>query len=219
MKMTACYGCISGCTRFIYQAESGRTYKSFCQAGGVYMGQAMRYYGPEKGAEANRRAGRLCDEYGLDTAILSSMMGWLDQCYRAGILNDTETGLPLSRMGSIEFIETLVKKMSYREGFGDILAQGVPRAAKLIGKGSGQLRSASMLSKSGEGYDYDPRLMVVNTLSYMTEPRRAVHLHHATNLVLNRWVNWTENKWKDAFLSTERLNDIAEKYWGTLDAW
>lgn len=35
MKLTACYGCISGCTRFIYQAENGRTFKSFCQAADV----------------------------------------------------------------------------------------------------------------------------------------------------------------------------------------
>ncbi len=107
------------------------------------MGPAMKYYGMEKRAEANRLAGRLCDEYGIDTAVLSSMLSWLEECYQAGILNDKEMGIPLSRIGSVEFIETLIKKVSYREGFGDILAQGVLRAAKLVGKGSGQLRSAS----------------------------------------------------------------------------
>jgi aldehyde:ferredoxin oxidoreductase len=218
MKLTSCYGCISGCTRFIYRAENGRQYKSFCQAAGVYMGQAMKYYGMEKGAEANRLAGRLCDEYGLDTAILSSILGWLAQCHQSGILNDAETGIPISRMGSIEFIETLVRKISNREGFGDILAGGVLRAARHIGRGSGELRSASTLSRSGESYEYDPRLMLANALSYATEPRRAVHLHHATNLPLNRWINWTDNKWKDAFLTTDVLRDIAEKYWGGVDA-
>jgi aldehyde:ferredoxin oxidoreductase len=218
MKLTSCYGCISGCTRSIYRADNGRIYKSFCQAAGVYMGPAMKYYGMEKGAEANRLAGRLCDEYGIDTAVLSSMLGWLEQCYKAGILSDTETGMPLSKMGSVEFIDTLIKKMSRREGFGDILAQGVLRATKHIGKGAEQLRSAYTLSKSGESYEYDPRMMLTNALSYATEPRRAVYLHHATNLPLNRWVNWTENKWKDAFLSTEVLHNIAETYWGGIDA-
>ncbi len=218
MKLTACYGCISGCTRFVYQAENGRTFKSFCQAADVYMGPAMKYYGVEKGSKANLLAGRLCDKYGLDTVVMSSLIGWLAECYQTGILSDEETGLPLSKIGSVEFIETLVEKLSRREGFGDILAQGVIRAAKHIGKGSGQLGSASTLTKSGESFEYDPRLMLANALSYATEPRRAVHLHHATNLPLNRWLNWTEKKWKDAFLTTEILRDIAEKYWGGADA-
>lgn len=217
MKMTSCYGCISGCTRFIYKVDSGRTYKAFCQAAGVYMGMAMKYYGREKGMEVNQLAGRLCDEYGLDTAVLSSMLNWLEQCHQAGILND-DSGIPFSRMGSEEFIDALIKKMSFREGFGDILAQGIIRASKIIGKGSGHLRSAATLMRSGESFEYDPRLMLTNALSYATEPRRAVHLHHATNLVLNRWVNWTEHKWPDAFMSTEVLHDIADKYWGSLEA-
>ena len=218
MKLTSCYGCISGCTRFIYQAENNHTFKSFCQAAGVYLGPAMKYYGVEKGAEANLLAGRLCDKYGLDTVVLSSLIGWLEQCYQTGILSDEETGLPLSKIGSVEFIETLVEKLSRREGFGDILAQGVLRATEYIGKGSGQLSGAYTLSRSGETFEYDPRLMLANALSYVTEPRRAVHLHHATNLPLNRWLNWTENKWKDAFLTTEILRDISEKYWGGVDA-
>ncbi len=217
MKMTSCYGCISGCTRFIYKADNGRTYKSFCQAAGVYMGPAMKYYGREKGMEANRWAGRLCDEYGIDTAVLSSMLNWLEQCYQAGIVND-DSGIPFSRMGSVEFIEALIKQMSFREGLGDVLAQGVLRASGIIGQGAGQLHSAATLMRSGESFEYDPRLMLVNTLSYATEPRRAVHLHHATNLPLNRWVNWTENKWPDAFMSTEAFHDLAEKYWGGPDA-
>jgi aldehyde:ferredoxin oxidoreductase len=218
MKLTSCYGCISGCTRFIYKAENGHTFKSFCAASGVYMGPAMKYYGPEKGAEASLLAGRLCDKFGLDTITLSPLINWLDQCYQAGILSDKETGLPLSRIGSVEFIETLVRQLCLREGFGDILAQGVIRAAKYVGRGSEQLLSVKSLSRSGEGYEYDPRLMLANAISYATEPRRAVHIHHAVVLPLSRWFNWTEQKWKDAFLNTDILRDIAEKYWGGPDA-
>jgi aldehyde:ferredoxin oxidoreductase len=218
MKLTACYGCISGCTRFAYRAENGRTFKSFCQAAGVYMGPARKYYGVEKGTDANLLAGRLCDKYGLDTAVLSPMIGWLEQCYLNGILTDEETRLPLSKIGSVEFIEALVNKLSRRDGFGDVLAQGVMRAARHIGKGSGQLLSATSLTRSGESFDYDPRLILANALTYATEPRRAVHVHHATVLPLARWVNWTEKRWKDAFLTTEILRDIAEAYWGGVDA-
>ena len=218
MKLTSCYGCISGCTRFVYRGENARDFKSFCQASGVYIGPATKYYGVEKAAYANMLAGRLCDEYGLDTAVLSPMIDWLEQCYRHGILSDEKTGLPLSKIGSVEFIEALVNKLCCREGIGDILAQGVKRAARQIGKGSGELYSASSLSRSGESFDYDPRLILANALTYATEPRRAVHIHHATALPLRRWVNWSEHKWKDAFLSTEVLRGIAVQYWGGVDA-
>jgi hypothetical protein len=36
--LTACYGCISGCSRRTYEAEDRRKYKSFCQATLIYLG-------------------------------------------------------------------------------------------------------------------------------------------------------------------------------------
>jgi aldehyde:ferredoxin oxidoreductase len=215
MRLTSCYGCISGCTRWTYDAENGNHFKSFCQASGIYIGPASKYYGD--GSEANLLAGRLCDKYGLDTVVMSPLITWLDECYKAGILSESETGLPLSRIGSIEFIETLVRILSLREGFGDVLARGVLRAAEVIGKGSGELLSATSLTRAGENHDYDPRLILANLLTYATEPRRAVHLHHATVIPLKRWLNWTES-WKDAGLSTEVLRDIAENFWGSRES-
>ena len=213
MNLTSCYGCISGCTRFAYRAEDERTYKSFCQASGVYIGPAMRYYGKSAGADVNLLAGRLCDRYGIDTAVLSPMIDWLERCYQQGILGEDETGLPLSRVGSVEFITVLVNKLCRREGFGDVLAGGVARAAREIGKGS-DLIGALALGRSGESMDYDPRLILANAIGYATEPRRAVHIHHATVLPLKRWLNWTEKRWKDAFLTTQILSDLAQEQWG-----
>jgi len=74
----------------------------------------------------------------------AALIEWLNLTYQAGILSEAETGLPLSRMGSIEFLETLVKKICYREGFGNILADGTIRAAQRVGKGS-----EKFLSKAG----------------------------------------------------------------------
>ena len=54
---------------------------------------------------------------------MQPMIEWLENCYGEGILNENNTGLPLSKMGSAEFIETLTRKIALREGFGDVLAQ------------------------------------------------------------------------------------------------
>ena len=69
-------------------------------------------------------AADLIHKYTLDSFVMEAMIQWLGKCYDAGILTEEETGLPLSKIGSPEFIETLVRKISLREGFGDVLAQG-----------------------------------------------------------------------------------------------
>ncbi len=215
IRFTACYGCISGCTRGTYEAEEGHQFKVLCQAGGVYMGPAMKY-SAQDGPEVNRLANRLCDKYGLDTSVLSSMIAWLDRCYAAGILNDHDTGLPISQIGSAAFIENLIHKLSYREGFGDILARGTLQAADCIGKNSRTLLEPLLTSRSNEGKDHDPRLILVNSLLCALEPRRPIQLVHAQSLPLGRWINW-RNGWKDAFLSGKVIQEIAETYWGGPD--
>jgi aldehyde:ferredoxin oxidoreductase len=215
-KLFACYGCISGCDRAMYE-EGGKRYKSFCQSSAVYARPAREYFGENpEAAGVSRLATRLCDSYGLDTAVLAPMIDWLIKCHSAGILNEAITGLPLSKAGSLEFIETLVKRIAYREGFGEVLAEGTTKAIEYAGKGS-ERYLGSGITRAGETGDYDPRLIIANAMIYATEPRRAIQLLHATALPLKRWINWLEG-WKDAFLTTEVLRGIAERFWGSREA-
>jgi aldehyde:ferredoxin oxidoreductase len=57
---------------------------------------------------------------------------WLDDSHQAGILTYENTGIPLSKLGSQEFIETLLAMIARRQGFGDILAQGLSQAAEAV---------------------------------------------------------------------------------------
>ena len=101
-RLKACYGCINGCDRQEFPDETGRKHKHFCQASAVYIEHAIKYNGLEKGLEVNREANRLSDQYGLDTAVLMPLIDWLSSCFNAGILTEEETGLSLSKIGSIE---------------------------------------------------------------------------------------------------------------------
>ncbi len=216
--LTACYGCISGCDRQEFPDETGKRYKHFCQSSSFYMLPVSIYYGEgEEAVRVNRLANRLCDQYGLDTAVLQPLIEWLAKCYEAGILGDQETGLPLSKIGSAEFIEKLVHDLSFKEGFGDILSMGALKAAGLVGRGSRRLLGSVISTRASETTDYDPRFMAVNGLIYATEPRRPIQLLHATSLPIARWVNWL-NGYEDAFLSTERLKEVARQFWGGDDA-
>jgi aldehyde:ferredoxin oxidoreductase len=212
-KISACFGCVRGCSRRSYEAENGRKFRSYCQSTMVYLGHALKYSQTE-GIEVSRLATRLCDKYGLDSMVMQPLIDWLNLCYQQGILSESETGLPLSKIGSAEFFETLVNKISYREGFGDILARGTIRAAEYVGKGSQKLLSkAGVATRTSEKGDYDPRLILANALIYATEPKKSILMLHAIAQPLRRWVNW-HNKLEGSFLSSEIYQDIAGKYWG-----
>jgi aldehyde:ferredoxin oxidoreductase len=214
-RMIACHGCISGCPRMTYEAEGNHKFKSYCQAGMVYFKPAQKYYG--KNTDVDKLAERLCDKYGLDTIILETMIVWLEKCYTAGILTEVETGLPLSKIGSLEFIETLVKKISFREEFGDILAQGTLKAARIVGKGSDNFLKNLIATRGSECLEYDLRLMLTNALFYATEPRRPITLLHAVAIPFRRWSHWHQGL-PGSLLSTEIWFDLARRYWGSLEA-
>ncbi len=212
---TACYGCIKGCTRGMYRTEDGRQFKFYCQATAVYRGPAAKYNG--NAGDIDKLATRLCDEYGLDTAVLQPMIEWLDRCYEAGLLNEQLTGLPMERIGSPEFIRELTRKLAFREGYGDVLAAGTFEAAARVGRDAVELIGTTIATRAGECRDHDPRLLPPNILIYATEPRRSVYLLHSTAFPLTRWLNWQAGA-DNAFLTTDILRTIAEREWGSRDA-
>ncbi len=205
-----CYGCPGGCFRKAYQ-EGGRKYKFFCQSVHVYW-QAAHEYGRD-GTNTALLATRLCDHYGLDTSIMQPMINWLALCYREGVLGEEETGLPLSRIGSAEFIEKLARKISFREGFGDLLAAGTIKAAKTIGQRAVELTAMEVSTPAGETRDYDPRLIPANALLYATEQRRPINQLHEMAHALWLWLKWWR-KDDDAFLSFDDLVTVAVNFWG-----
>lgn len=132
MKPAICFGCTPSarCARATYEAADGDKGKWMCQ-GEFYIQLGIDYYGELN--DVPFKASRLCDAYGLDISAVIPIIEWLSRCHSEGILTDSGTGIPISKIGSMEFIETLVKKISTRDGFGDILADGIYRAADSLG--------------------------------------------------------------------------------------
>lgn len=84
------------------------------------------------------KAHHLCSEYGLDQDNASGAIAWAMECYQRGILTRQDTdGLQLE-WGNHEVVMELLRRIAYREGIGDILAEGAKRAAEIIGGGSDQ---------------------------------------------------------------------------------
>jgi aldehyde:ferredoxin oxidoreductase len=211
LKREACFGCIGSCTgRFAYQAEDGTRGKVMCQSGMYYMRAAWKHYG--KRTEVPFFANRIADAYGFDTMVMDSIITLLFKGHRSGIFTDENTGLPLAQIGSLEFIEALAKKVSFREGIGDILAQGTTRAAEIIGQGAPDL-IADQISIGDHGPAYCPRLYITTGLFYATEPRQPIQNLHVISRPTLKWVSWL-GKNSDSHMSTDLVRWIARTYWG-----
>jgi aldehyde:ferredoxin oxidoreductase len=207
----ACYGCGIGCSRQIYNGKDGRLYKSLCQASDLYNEMTIRYYGEPSGERL--QATRLCDGYGIDTAIIQSMIEWLDACYQEGIVNEKNTGLPLSKVGSPEYIEKLTRMITYREGFGDKLARGTIAAAESIGTRAREMLSTFIATGGGEKRDYDPRLFITTALIYAMEPRRPIQQLHEVCSMLMMWIGQGGDKPGELF-TVENFRKVAGHIWG-----
>ena len=210
MKKEPCYGCLGRCARKVYEAADGRKGKFICHSAFFYQPWAERYYGDWN--DVPFYATKLCDNFGLDAVAIDLMISWLHGCYEAGILTDETTGIPLSRLGSLEFIEDLVRKVSLRDGFGDILAQGTEKAADVVGPGAKeQFEAAGYLSEPGY-HPYGPRLYITNALLYAMEPRIPIQQLHEVGLPLAKWAAWTMGLTN---VSSEVVRGVARRFWGS----
>jgi aldehyde:ferredoxin oxidoreductase len=213
-RSQACYGCGLGCTRQSY-IEEGKRFKCFCQAIDTYRLPAMDYY--HGWNEVILFAMRLCDQYGLDSSVMEPMIEWLAQCYKEGALTEEGTGLPLSKIGGPEFIESLTRKIATREGFGDLLAQGTRKAAELVGGRPREIVGDFIMNSASENKDYDPRVYLHNALIIATEPRRPIHQLHEGAIPALEWLKRSKGK-KGAYLTGEAVRKIAKRYWGSTAA-
>ncbi|NIS69499.1 MAG: hypothetical protein GTO12_11280, partial [Proteobacteria bacterium] len=81
-------------------------------------------------------ANDICNRHGLDTISTGCTIAFAIECFENGLISKQETeGIELT-WGNHQGIVALAEKMAKREGFGDVLADGVKVAAEKIGKGA-----------------------------------------------------------------------------------
>lgn len=78
----------------------------------------------------------LTNQLGLDGDNAAQVISWAFECYEKGLITKKETdGLELV-WGNYQVMIEMLKKLAYRVGFGDFLADGALKAAKKLGKNS-----------------------------------------------------------------------------------
>jgi aldehyde:ferredoxin oxidoreductase len=117
-------------------------------------------------------ADRLCDEYGLDTISVGVVIAFAMELFEKGLLtiNDTD-GIDL-RFGNHAAMVEMIRKIAYREGLGDILSDGVKKAAQRLGP---ETEPFAMHVKGLELPGYDVRGAKAHGLSYATAYTGADH--------------------------------------------
>jgi aldehyde:ferredoxin oxidoreductase len=109
---------------------------------------------------------RMADDYGVDAISLGNLIGFAMECHEKHVIDYAID------WGDFEAAKTLTKEIVFREGIGDLLADGVKRASEKIGKGSDKW---AMHVKGLEVSGYDCHSTPAMALSYGTSPIGAHH--------------------------------------------
>jgi len=127
------------------------------------------------------KANELCQKYSLDTISIGVTIGFAMECFEKGLLTERDTGGGPLRFGDSNAMLHMVELIARREGIGDILAEGVRRAAEKISNGAEKL---AVHVKGQEVPMHEPRLKKALGLGYAVSPTGPDHINnmHDTGL-------------------------------------
>jgi len=98
-----------------------------------------QFYDWQLGFEAGFEIAKLANDWGLNHwELLFGLYPWLRDCWRAGILDNLD-GLPIDLNDPSFWVESM-RRIAFREGIGDVLAEGGWRAQEKLGWGQDQAR-------------------------------------------------------------------------------
>lgn len=94
------------------------------------------------------------DKLGFDTNEAGYLISMVLECYEKGIISKKDTdGLEMT-WGNVPAISAMLKKIAHREGLGNVLAEGVMRAAKQIGGEAPNFGVHAMKGLAPRGHDH-----------------------------------------------------------------
>src|SRR5215467_12572451 len=100
----------------------------------------------------NTRLDRAC----LDVNEFGWVCGWVMECMEKGYLTEKQVGFRLN-WGDVDGAYKLIQMISHRQGFGDLLAEGVKRASEKIGGEAAKCAVYTMKGASPRGHDHRGR--------------------------------------------------------------
>lgn len=225
-KRRGCYACPIRCKRGIALDDPK-------------YGVDSRYGGPEYETmsalgtnlkiidlKAIAKANEICNRYCLDTISTGMTIAFACECFQEGIISKADTdGLEL-RFGDADLMIQLLEMIARREGFGDLLAEGVARLAK-----KWQVEDAAcMLAVKGQEISmHDPRVKVGVGIGFAVSTYGADHMTAAHDNVFVDEKSFALNSVKPlgiykpmpaTEITAEKVRNykILENFWRALDS-
>ena len=136
VKRTACWHCPVACKGRMKEGTGDYKYPADTHRPEYETAAAFGAMCLNNNAEAIAMATHICNAYGLDTISTGTIIAFAMECYEHGIITKKDTdGIELT-WGNHRAMIAMTQKIATREGFGDVLADGVKAAAERIGKGA-----------------------------------------------------------------------------------
>ncbi len=172
VKSKACFACTIPCSRYLVVSDP--RFPELRLEGPEFeplAGFTVRVGNPD--LALGLKCVDLANRYGLDAIALSEVISWAMECYQRGLLSREEAdGLDLT-WGNGETVLALIHQVAHREGLGDLLADGVRRAAERLGRGS---EAYALHGKGLEVFQADIRSIKAYGLGNAVASRGADHL-------------------------------------------
>lgn len=174
LKNEGCYACPVRCKRVVHGTE----YNLDPSYGGPEY-ETIGGFGSICGISdlpAISKAHEMCNYYGIDTISTSVAIGFAMECYEKGIITDKDTGGLKLEWGNIDAMLKMIDMIANREEIGELLGEGIAKAAKVLGQGSEKF---AMEVKGQEFAAHDPRGKTGVGLGFAISPTGADHLEIA----------------------------------------
>ena len=118
------------------------------------------------------KGNEICNAASLDTISAGGVIAFCMECYERKLLTKEQTdGIELT-WGNAGAMVQCIQKIIQREGFGNVLAEGINAVARWVGKGSEEF---AIQVKGLDPGQHEPRLMPSMGLGFMVNPHGADH--------------------------------------------
>ena len=171
-RHATCYRCAVGCKRVVETAEP---YFVNPRYGGPEY-ETLAAFGSLCGIDdlgAVAKANELCNHNGLDTIGTGSVVAFAMECFENSVLTAADADGRKILFGDADGMLWLVDKIANREGLGDLLAQGIKRAAQKMGD---KAQAYAFTIKGQEIPLHDPRGKTGIGLGFALSPTGADHI-------------------------------------------
>jgi aldehyde:ferredoxin oxidoreductase len=121
--------------------------------------EQMAAWGPvigQSNVEAAMMLSGLTDKLGLENNEAGWLVAWVMECMEKGYLTADQVGFT-TKFGDVKGAEKILRMTSERNGFGEVLAEGVKKASEIIGGDAAETAIYTMKGNTPRGHDHRSR--------------------------------------------------------------